>query len=684
MKQINFFKKTLLLVAMVAGVNTAWADTQPIPQDLGSYIVIGSATGTENFASYISTKTNCTIDANLADTENSKYYTIGTSQNAEKATLAIDVTTSSAGDYLFGFKTGAGSNNGSSTVNVTIKESGASEATTIATGEVVPQDGNWTPTTQHLFYAGKLKASTTYTITVTATKTSGSYCGNFGHFYFHNSTQYSCTTAIESAATTTLGLEKTNMLSYYFKHGSGGKQSGGNLGYIQNGDYVEYLLNNPTAQSYVVSFEAAAQQANDQITVALNNLDATATSKAFTITNNGSSIYNKYFFVIDNVKMGLKTLKVSFSTAATYAPDLKNLQIIPLSTVKQIPTSAFDISTGGTFTGDGKYDSDKGLDSFKNGNTVTFFIYNSVASNTLNMTFDAATPREDAKLAVSFTDGENTVATATVNQAITKNGDNNSDWTTTVAHSSNLSAALPVGCYYMTITMTSSSGQYTANVKNIAFTQIAALNENSDYTPEAGYANVTLTRSITADKWSTICLPFAISKSDLETAFGTTVTLAGITGFESNTITTESLDAISANVPCFIKVADNVSGAKTINGVTIATGTPEKVISGSFKLVGTYTPGKIASGNYFFSNNQLYKSTGNSNIKSFRAYFTGDVPAGARIMFFDDETTGISDAMRLNDKGQMTNDSYFDLQGRRVAQPAKGLYIVNGKKVIIK
>ena len=681
MKQINFFKKTLLLVAMVAGVNTAWADTQPIPQDLGSYIVIGSATGTENFASYISTKTNCTIDANLADTENSKYYTIGTSQNAEKATLAIDVTTSSAGDYLFGFKTGAGSNNGSSTVNVTIKESGASEATTIATGEVVPQDGNWTPTTQHLFYAGKLKASTTYTITVTATKTSGSYCGNFGHFYFHNSTQYSCTTAIESAATTTLSLEKTDMLSYYFKHGSGGKQSGGNLGYIQDGDYVEYLLNNSTKQSYVVSFEAAAQQANDQITVALNNLDATTTSKAFTITNSGAGNYHNYFFVLNDVKAGLKTFKVSFATSATYAPDLKNLQIIPLNTVKQIPTSAFDISTGGTFTGDGKYDSGKGLDSFKHGNTVTFFIYNSVASNTLNMSFDAATPREDANLAVSFTDGENTVATATVNQSITKNGDNSSDWTTTVAHSSNLSSALPVGCYYMTITMTSSSGQYTANVKNIAFTQIAALNENSDYTPEAGYANVVLTRSITADKWSTICLPFAMTAEQVTATFGDGVKLANITGYDSGNkqITTAEATTITANEPCFIKVASDFTTA-TIENVTIATGTPEKVISGSFKLVGTYTAGKIASGDYFFSNNQLYKSTGNSNIKPFRAYFT-NVPAAARIMFFDDETTGIEDAVQSS---KLKVQSYFDLQGRRVAQPTKGLYIVNGRKVVIK
>ena len=45
------------------------------------------------------------------------------------------------------------------------------------------------------------------------------------------------------------------------------------------------------------------------------------------------------------------------------------------------------------------------------------------------------------------------------------------------------------------------------------------------------------------------------------------------------------------------------------------------------------------------------------------------------------ETTGI----KAIDNGQLTIDNeVYDLQGRRVAQPTKGLYIVNGKKVIIK
>ena len=56
----------------------------------------------------------------------------------------------------------------------------------------------------------------------------------------------------------------------------------------------------------------------------------------------------------------------------------------------------------------------------------------------------------------------------------------------------------------------------------------------------------------------------------------------------------------------------------------------------------------------------------------------------AGLWFGDENVTAISDALRLNDKGEMRNDSYFNLAGQRVAQPTKGLYIVNGKKVIIK
>ena len=52
-----------------------------------------------------------------------------------------------------------------------------------------------------------------------------------------------------------------------------------------------------------------------------------------------------------------------------------------------------------------------------------------------------------------------------------------------------------------------------------------------------------------------------------------------------------------------------------------------------------------------------------------------------KVIFADDETTGISDGL-AKDEGM--NKEIFNLRGQRVAQPTKGLYIVRGKKVVIK
>jgi hypothetical protein len=46
----------------------------------------------------------------------------------------------------------------------------------------------------------------------------------------------------------------------------------------------------------------------------------------------------------------------------------------------------------------------------------------------------------------------------------------------------------------------------------------------------------------------------------------------------------------------------------------------------------------------------------------------------------DQVTSGIREI--VNSKS--VNSKYYDLQGRRVSQPAKGLYLRDGRKVIVK
>lgn len=72
-----------------------------------------------------------------------------------------------------------------------------------------------------------------------------------------------------------------------------------------------------------------------------------------------------------------------------------------------------------------------------------------------------------------------------------------------------------------------------------------------------------------------------------------------------------------------------------------------------------------------------------ATIPGGRAYLqNGTFSGGARslsIAFDEDETTGIS---VVRSKKDDVKGSIFDLQGRKVAQPTKGLYIINGRKVV--
>ena len=218
------------------------------------------------------------------------------------------------------------------------------------------------------------------------------------------------------------------------------------------------------------------------------------------------------------------------------------------------------------------------------------------------------------------------------------------------------------------------------------------LDESVNYTPVAKTADVTLTRSITKGNWSTLCLPFDISATDLGTALGTTVTLAQFSSYDSGTnaltFTAESGDqTVTANQPCMIKVSSDVSGA-VINGVTIVSG-DNYVTKNGMTFQGVYNSINMAFGDFFVSGNKLYTATASTKpIKPFRGYFTTSAGTAKAPMLNIIEEGGNTTAIyAINADGTLepiADGKVYNLNGQRVAQPAKGLYIVNGKKVIVK
>jgi hypothetical protein len=99
----------------------------------------------------------------------------------------------------------------------------------------------------------------------------------------------------------------------------------------------------------------------------------------------------------------------------------------------------------------------------------------------------------------------------------------------------------------------------------------------------------------------------------------------------------------------------------------------------------------VAGTVYVLYNNGFTRATSGS-IPAGRAYLVLAQAAGARLSIFE-ETTGI-DASLMNSEKRLVNDAVYDMLGRKVINSSlytsgkatlkKGMYIVNGQKVVIK
>ena len=147
----------------------------------------------------------------------------------------------------------------------------------------------------------------------------------------------------------------------------------------------------------------------------------------------------------------------------------------------------------------------------------------------------------------------------------------------------------------------------------------------------------------------------------------------------SDGLTVEAVTSVPAKTPVLLKGA----GAKTITVSKAASVTaPETNLL-------TVCDGTIASGKYPYvlaknGEGACFKQwTGDISTLSGRAVLALDeAVAGSRAIFtLDDEATGISS---MHNSQSTAHNEVYNLNGQRVNQPQKGLYIVNGKKVLVK
>lgn len=209
------------------------------------------------------------------------------------------------------------------------------------------------------------------------------------------------------------------------------------------------------------------------------------------------------------------------------------------------------------------------------------------------------------------------------------------------------------------------------------------MDEAIAYSPEEKYANVTLKRKFSADVWNTFCVPFDIDNATLKEQFGDDVEVSEATlDAEAVNFSAMTEPAITANTPVIIKVPNTSSESYTFEGVMIKTGEAKIAGSGDIDFVGNYA-GKLIlnEGDYYIASNKLKIATGTQSVKGFRAYFKAN-KQGARLSMFinGNDATGIESIENTT----IADGQTYNLQGQRVTKAQKGLYIVNGKKVVKK
>jgi hypothetical protein len=244
----------------------------------------------------------------------------------------------------------------------------------------------------------------------------------------------------------------------------------------------------------------------------------------------------------------------------------------------------------------------------------------------------------------------------------------------------------------------------------ITITDRVIIDENAITAPiEQTGVNVLVKRTIKGGVWNTIILPFAMNVTKAKAAFGDDVKFAQFSSFTTTldmdtftptaislnfaNYTLGGLNTLKTGTPYLIMTSsdidefevDGVNISQTITPVSKADTEYPDNFSGSFN--GTFVATKIPNNGLFLSGNKLYYSKGNTNTKAFRGWIMLDVilnqalDLGAPVLLnVDGEVTKIDTVFDAPDDGQ-----YYNLKGQKVDNPTeKGVYIKNGKKIVVK
>lgn len=202
---------------------------------------------------------------------------------------------------------------------------------------------------------------------------------------------------------------------------------------------------------------------------------------------------------------------------------------------------------------------------------------------------------------------------------------------------------------------------------------------------------VTLTRTLGATGYNSFCVPFNIPAANWAS-----YNITEVKKLESSSLVGESMTLtfsdettkIEAGKPYLVKVSSEVENPTFDDVIISSTTTITETEYANF--VPVMNPTALDANDmtklFLTGGTKLTWPKTAGTIKGFRSYFLlKNAPAGARsvVMLFDDQTTGIK---TISEERSLKSDDWYTIDGRKLgAVPTqKGMYIVNGRKVIVK
>lgn len=211
------------------------------------------------------------------------------------------------------------------------------------------------------------------------------------------------------------------------------------------------------------------------------------------------------------------------------------------------------------------------------------------------------------------------------------------------------------------------------------------VNEGVDYdNTQAGAGDVELTRTI-KEGFNTLVLPFSMTQAEVEANFGAGAVVYTVSSYANDNVTFNVKEGISANEPVILK-ATQAGTNYTIEGRTIVAGAPVKNGT-NVTMTGSYAASTtVPTDAYVINGGKFYLVNSAVTIKGTRAYINVTEPAGGEVkavlnaVFEDGTETAIENVLG----NEAANGAIYNLAGQRVQKAVKGLYIIGGKKVMVK